>query len=159
MHQIALRNDFINRNFDGTSKQMNPISFLTESASDNETHAFAEMRKQLNRPFFENAMYYEVKVMFNNQIWEVAHQSEMFECCKRLKSEGKDAQCKQIILIWSFKRKRHPDSRLNKCKAKLCCYGGQQEYGINYWGTYAPVVSWLSVQTMLILSIACKLHS
>ena len=42
-HQIALHNDFINRNFDGASNQMNPISFLTESASDNETYAFTKI--------------------------------------------------------------------------------------------------------------------
>ena len=31
---------------------------------------------------------------------------------------------KQIMTVWSFKRKHHPDGTLNKYKAKLCCYEG-----------------------------------
>ena len=59
-------------------------------------------------------------------------------------------------MIWSFKRKRHPDGTFNKCKARLCCHGGQQQWGVNYWDTYAPVVSWSSVRILLTLA---KLHN
>ena len=31
-----------------------------------------------------------------------------------------------IQAIWSFKRKRFPDERLNKHKARLCAHGGMQ---------------------------------
>ena len=77
----------------------------------------------------------------------------------KLWAQGVDAKREQIMLIWSFKRKRHADGSLNKCKARLCCHGGQQEHGINYWDTYSPVVSWVSVRTMLILSAVHQLES
>jgi len=52
----------------------------------------------------------------------------------------------------SFKRKRFPDGQLNKHKARLCAHGGQQQWGVNYWETYAPVVNWISVRFLLIVS-------
>ena len=60
------------------------------------------------------------------------------------------------MMIWSFKRKRHPDGSLDKHKARLCCHGGQQQHGINYWDTYGSVVSWSSVR---ILMTIVKLHN
>jgi len=40
-----------------------------------------------------------------------------------------------------------------KYKARLCAHGGMQTWGENYWETYAPVVNWLSVRTLMIISI------
>ena len=63
---------------------------------------------------------------------------------------------KTIMAIWSFKRKRFPDGSLNKHKARLCAYGGQQTWGQDYWDTYAPVVTWASVRLLLIVA---KIHN
>jgi len=62
---------------------------------------------------------------------------------------------KTIMAIWSFKRKRFPDGTLNKHKARLCAHGGQQTWGLDYWETYAPVVTWASVRLLLIVA---KIH-
>ena len=56
------------------------------------------------------------------------------------------------MMIWSFKRKRKPDGTLVKHKARLCCHGGQQQWGVNFWDTYAPVVSWSSIRILLIMA-------
>ena len=34
----------------------------------------------------------------------------------------------------------------------MCAHGGQQQWGINYWETYAPVVNWVRVRFLLITS-------
>ena len=34
----------------------------------------------------------------------------------------------------------------------MCAHGGQHQWGINYWETYAPVVNWVSVRFILIIS-------
>ena len=60
-----------------------------------------------------------------------------------------------IMAIWSFKRKRFPDGTLNKHKARLCAHGGQQTWGLDYWDTYAPIVTWASVCLLLIVA---KIH-
>ena len=63
---------------------------------------------------------------------------------------------KTIMSIWSFKRKRYPNGELNKHKARICAHGGQQTWGQNYWETYAPVVNWASVRTLLAVA---KIHN
>ncbi len=66
---------------------------------------------------------------------------------------------KTIQAIWSFKRKCFPDGTLNKHKARLCAHGGMQQWGVNYWETYAPVVNWISIRFLLILSELTGLES
>ena len=48
---------------------------------------------------------------------------------------------------------------IRKWKARLCAHGGQQELGVNYWETYAPVVSWSTVRLVLSLSLIAKMQS
>eukprot|EP00957_Ditylum_brightwellii_P041007 3104913-Ditylum_brightwellii.AAC.1 len=76
----------------------------------------------------------------------------MLEFYRNLQRQGVDVKRKQLILIWSSKRKRHAHGSLSKHKARLCCHGGQQQWGVNFYETYAPVVGWASVRTMLIMS-------
>ncbi len=59
---------------------------------------------------------------------------------------------KMMMAIWSFKCKRFPNGTLNKHKTQLCAHGGQQTWGLDYWDTYAPVVSWASIQLLLIIA-------
>ena len=66
---------------------------------------------------------------------------------------------KTIQAIWSFKRKRFPDGTLNKHRARLCAHGGMQQWGVNYWETYATVINCISVQFLLILSELAGLES
>ena len=100
-----------------------------------------------------------MKALLDNQIIEVVPRREMIDYYNSLKDQGVEAKRQQLMFIWIFKRKRHPDGSLNKHKARLCCHGGKQELGVNYWDTYAPVVSWTSVRTMLIISNIHKLYS
>ena len=46
-----------------------------------------------------------------------------------------------------------------KWKACLCAHGWQQELGLNYWETYALVMSWSTVWLVLILSLIAILCS
>ena len=54
--------------------------------------------------------------------------------------------------IWSFKRKRLSGGIRKKHKARLCHCGGQQQWGVNYWETYAPLVNFISFRFLLIIS-------
>jgi hypothetical protein len=46
---------------------------------------------------------------------------------------------------WAFKRKRYPDGHIRKYKARFCVCGDKQLPGIDYFDTYAPVVSWSTI--------------
>jgi hypothetical protein len=98
------------------------------------------MLKQEDRLDFVNAMEKEIDDHVRRDHWEIIPRSMM----------PKDM--KTIMSIWSFKRKRLPDGTLNKHKACLCAHGGMQQWGVNYWETYAPVVNWISVRFLLIIS-------
>jgi hypothetical protein len=129
----------VNRNFDGSSNVIHPFAF-TSSATDNEAYSMKEMLKQPDVADFVKAMIKEVQDHEDNGHWELVPRSSI-------------GSSKTILAIWSFKRKRFPDGSLNKHKARLCAHGGMQQWGINYWETYAPVVNWISVRILLSLSV------
>jgi hypothetical protein len=59
-----------------------------------------------------------------------------------------------------MKRKRDiKTQKVNKYKARLNVHGGKQEYAINYFETYAPVVTWFSIRLLLVLSILNKWYT
>ena len=67
---------------------------------------------------------------------------------------------KILDCVWSMKRKRRSlTNEVYKHKARLNIHGGQQEFGVNYWETYAPVVTWAAIRLFLVLSIICGWHS
>ena len=76
---------------------------------------------------------------------------EMNAYYDELYSKDLDFQRKRLNLIWSFKIKRNVDGSLSKHKARISCHGGQQELGISYWETCAPVVDWNSVKIIIII--------
>eukprot|EP00957_Ditylum_brightwellii_P171525 13058082-Ditylum_brightwellii.AAC.1 len=143
--------EFLESNYDGTCNQLSIIGQMLATKISNKMYTLKEMMKQPDRVDFEKAMYKEVKHMFDNKVWEKVPQKEMIDYYKSLKRQGIDVKRKQLMLIWSFKQKRHADGSLNKHKARLCCHGGQRQWGVNYYETYAPVVAWASVRTMLIM--------
>ena len=57
---------------------------------------------------------------------------------------------KILDAIWSMKRERDIRTReIIKWKAHMNVHGGQQEHGVHYWETYAPVVNWFSIRLLL----------
>ena len=50
------------------------------------------------------------------------------------------AQKKIVPSKWTFKRKRFPDGRIRKYKARFCVRGDKQVVGVDVFDTYAPVV-------------------
>ena len=61
---------------------------------------------------------------------------------------------KLINMVWSMRCRRCINTQeVYKWKARLNVHGGQQEHGVHYWDTYAPVVTWQTVHLFLILSL------
>ena len=64
-----------------------------------------------------------------------------------------------IESTWAFKKKRYPDGGLKKLKARFCVRGDQQVDGVDVFETYAPVVAWITVRLLLILSMVLNLQT
>ena len=58
---------------------------------------------------------------------------------------------------WAFKRKRYPDGRVRKLKARFCVRGDQQIDGVDVFDTFAPVAQWVTIRIMLLMSIVLEL--
>ena len=136
---VAYQLEEVNKNFDGTCNGILNHVFATGKEA-NESYTFKEMLQQDDKAKFVDAMEKEIDDHSKRKHWELILRSSMPKDVKR------------IMAIWSFKRKRFPDGSLNKHKARLCAHGGQQQWGVNYWETYAPVVNWISVRFLLIIT-------
>ena len=60
---------------------------------------------------------------------------------------------------WAFRIKRFPDGLIKKLKARFCVRGDRQEYGIDFFETFAPVVSWTTIRIMFVVSLMLGLYS
>jgi histone deacetylase 1/2 len=64
---------------------------------------------------------------------------------------------KVLDSVWSIKRKREiATGKVYKWKARLNVHGGQQEYGVNYFETYSPIVQWFTVRMVMVMAIVNK---
>ena len=54
---------------------------------------------------------------------------------------------------WAIQKKRYPDVSLKKYNAQFCIHEDQQIDGVDIFKTYAPVVSWITIRLLLVLSL------
>ena len=64
-----------------------------------------------------------------------------------------------LASTWAFKNKRYPDGILKKFKARFFVRGVQQVDGLDVFETFAPVVAWITVRLLLILSMILNLET
>ena len=87
-------------------------------------------------------MIKEVNGHIENKRWELVKQSEV----------PKDIDV--IPSVWSMRRKRNLTmNEITKYKSRLNLHGGKQVYGMNYFGTYAPVITWFAIRIIIDISI------
>ena len=68
------------------------------------------------------------------------------------KHKNKDGKLKTILSIWYFKPKIFSYGRLLKHKSRLCAHGVMQQWVVNYWGTYAPVVNQIILRSLIAIA-------
>jgi len=119
-----------------------PIAFV---ASNNPDILYLdEAMKAPDAQQFEDAMLEEVESHTENEHWEIVSRA--------LVPHG----TKVLAAVWAFRRKRRILSKqVYKWKARLNIHvhGGQQEHGVNFWETYAPVVGWTTIRMFLVLML------
>ena len=120
-----------------------PIAFL---ASNNPDILYLdEAMRADDSHHFEQAMLEEVNSHTDNDHWEVVPRSSV------------PAGTKVLAAVWAFRRKRRIlTKQVYKWKARLNIHGGQQQHGVNFWETYAPVVGWTTIRLFLIVMLLNK---
>jgi Reverse transcriptase (RNA-dependent DNA polymerase) len=121
---------------DGTFDWQHPMEFSARAnAEDNPTRE--EAMHGPNKAGYWKAMEKENGTLEDMESWEVV-----------------DIESWMNLLpgTWAFRCKRFPDGTIRKLKARFCVRGDRQREGIDFFDTYAPVVNWLTVRLMLVLS-------
>ncbi len=121
----------------------NPIAFVASTNPD--IMYLDEAMRQPDRVQFQKAMIEEVKTHTENGHWKIISREEVPKGTPVLPS------------VWAMRRKRRiATQEVYKWKARLNLHGGKQEYGLNYWETYSPVVTWATVRLFLVLVLLNK---
>jgi Reverse transcriptase (RNA-dependent DNA polymerase) len=121
---------------------LDPIYF--EDTADTDTMYFHKAMRAPDAKQFKEAMKKEVKGHMEKGHWEVVCKTDM------------PSHAKILPAVWSMKRKRQIKTlEIYKHKARLNLGGHKQEYGVHYHKTYLPVVRWMSIRLLLVLSIIC----
>jgi Reverse transcriptase (RNA-dependent DNA polymerase) len=127
-------------------EMMDPIAFLAKS--DPDTLYYHQAMKAKDAKEFRMAMQGKIDSHCDNDHWEIIKRTKVPEGVKVLDS------------VWAMRRKRRIKTKeIYKWKARLNIHGGQQEYGVNYWETFSPMVTWVSIRLVLILSILLSWHT
>ena len=108
----------------------------------------AKTRYQYNP---DNTSYNESMTWHNAQDYRIAMHKDIYQpikkytwCIINQNTLQKLPNGKSTVSpgTWLFKLKRLPDGSPLKFKAKYCVQGDKQTGGVDYFETYAPVVSW-----------------
>jgi hypothetical protein len=133
----------VNIDEDGCLEGWHPFAFAAKANSE-DTPTFHEAMNGPDAEEFYKAMCLEIEQLESMDPWDIVPISE---------TKGKNI----LDSTWAFKRKRYPDGKVRKLKARWCVRGDQQLEGIDYFDTYAPVVAWSTVRLLLVLSVVLNL--
>jgi len=118
----------------------NPIAFHAEMMSD--IMYLNQALQQSDAKEFVQAVVKEVNGHVDCNNWTLKKRSEVPD----------DAQI--VPSVWSMRRKHDlTTNQVKSHKARLNLHGGKKIYGMNYFETYAPVVTWFAIRRMIIFGI------
>ena len=122
---------------------LNPALYITVANQD-DTPTLTEAMNGTDAAGFFKAMELELATLIEMEVFTVVDRKPWM---------------KVISSMWAFKRKRFPDGCIRKLKARLCARGFEQVEGRDYFETYAPVVQWLTVRLILVMTIIMGLEN
>ena len=121
-------------------RMRNPIAFHAEMMGD--IMYLHQALRQPDAKEFVTAVVKEINGHVENENWELVPRDTVPE----------DAQI--VPSVWSMRRKRDLTTNdIKSHKARLNLHGGKQIYGMNYFETYAPVVTWFAIRLVVIFGI------
>ena len=120
-----------------------PIAFLASTTKD--ILYYHQAMKVPNRMEFQRAMHKEFNDHTARKHWVLIPIDQVPEGEKVMDS------------VWAMKRKINIiTNEIYEWKTRLNLHCGQQEYAVNFYETFSPVVSWTAARLLLIHSIIYK---
>ena len=118
-----------------------PHAMKASTSHDPDSPRLHEAMRGEHHEDFLVAMGKEIEELESHGTWTVVKKTSLPRGANLLPS------------TWVFKIKRYPDGRLRKHKARFCCQGDKQIEGVDYFESYAPVVSWSTVCMVMNIAI------
>lgn len=131
-----------NSSYSSLVEYLNPALFIT-MANKEDNPTYKEAMVSPDAAGFMKAMELEIRTLLELDVFDIVPRPLQ----------------KVISGVWAFKRKRYPDGSIRKLKARYCARGFEQKQGVDYFETFAPVVMWLTVRLLLIMSILMDLET
>ena len=127
------------KSYDHLSKELSSWHPLALAAKSNDPNTLT-WEQAMNGPDAEGyweAAKAEIDILLKMDVWEEV-----------------DRQPWMNILpsTWSFRQKYFPNGLPRKKKGRFCARGDKQIEGIDFFETYAPVVNWITVRLILVLT-------
>ena len=148
MPELAARDsayqDLLRFDPDNGETDPSPKAYVASSSSDPDTLRYHEARMDIDWPGFRDAMKIEIDALQKMSTWTLVK---------------RDLSKNILQGTWAFKRKRYPDGRVRKLKARFCVRGDQQIEGVDFFESFAPVVQWSTVRLILILVLKFGLET
>ena len=122
---------------------VDPIAF--QATLDKDTLYYHQAMKADDSQQFKKAMKTELDAHSHRKHWEVIYLDDI--------PEGE----KVLDYVWTMRRKINIlTNEVYKHKTRLNIHGGQQEFAINFFDTYSPVVIWFAIRILLIYAVIFK---
>jgi len=126
-------------------RMRNPIAFHAEMMGD--IMYYHQAMKQHDAAQFTDAVVKEVNGHVEMGNWQLVRRDQVPDPDYILPS------------VWAMRRKRNlTTNEITKYKARLNIHGGKQTFGVNYFDTYAPVVTWFAIRLIIIFAMCLKYH-
>jgi len=120
----------------GLPADFGPCTFAAGTTNNPNILSQSAMLRASDHDHFVVAQQPEITGLENAGVFEYLHMDEL---------KALPFGTRLLNAIWSYRRKRRPDGTLYKYKSRICVDRSQQQYGIDYWNTYAPVVQWSTI--------------
>ena len=138
--QVLTPDQAHDQHLDLQERMRHPIAFHAEMMGD--TMYYHQAMKQSDAAEFEKAVVKEVNGHVENKHWTLIKRKDV----------PKDQEV--IPSVWAMRRKRNLiTNEVTKYKARLNIHGGMQTFGVNYYETYAPVVTWFAIRLLIVFAI------
>ena len=120
----------------------NPISFA--ASTDPDVMYWNQAMKQPDAKCFQEAAIKEFNDHTVRKHWKLIDRNAV-------------PSSKNILqAVWAMRRKRDIKTRkIIKYKARLNIHGGQQIFGEDYYETYSPVITWMTIRFLLVVTMIC----
>lgn len=131
--QMNIAQAYVNSRADDSVSTHRFVEAYVASNSDPDTLRFDQAKLDADWLGFRDAMSMEISALEAEGTWDIVPRS----------AAGTN---KILPGTWTFRRKRHPDGRVKKLKARFCVRGDLQ---VTSPETYAPVVQWSTVRLLM----------